>query len=123
MIKLVDIDLVDVVVFVVVDDAVYVFVDNPLIVCIGDAEDVLLWIADTVGKIVFLGVNVGYDVGVINLLGIPVLVDVVVLVDVLDAVVVDDGIALFKFKSRSESLFIKVNDNKKINIFNILLLI
>jgi hypothetical protein len=51
------------------------------------------------------------------------LVDVVVLVDVLDAVVVDDGITLFKSKNRAESLFIKVNDNKKNNIFNILLLI
>jgi hypothetical protein len=37
-----DIDLVDVVVLVVVDDAVYVFVDNPLIVCMDDADDVLL---------------------------------------------------------------------------------
>ena len=118
-----DIDLVDVVVFVVVDDAVYVFVDNPLIVCIDDAEDVLLWIADPVGKIVFIGLLVGYDVRVINLLEIPVLVDVVVLVDVLDAVDVDDGIALFKSNNRAESLFIKLNDNKKNNIFNILLLI
>jgi hypothetical protein len=51
------------------------------------------------------------------------LVDVVVLVDVLDAVDVDDGIALFKSNNRAESLFIKLNDNKKNNIFNILLLI